>query len=65
MLSLNEKKATIHKFGNRTYYVFPKPPTHANYVNRPTKYVKEGETRVEGATAAPSFCLRSTRRWTS
>ena len=46
MLKLQKDNAKIHKFGNRTYYVFDKPSTHSNTVNRPTKYVKEGETKV-------------------
>jgi hypothetical protein len=45
VLRLQKEKATIHKFGDRTYYVFPAPPTHTNYVNRPTKYADEGALR--------------------
>ena len=43
MFTLQKETAKIHKFGNRTYYVFPKPAAHANTVNRPTKYAKEGD----------------------
>jgi hypothetical protein len=46
MFSLQKENATIHKFGKRTYYVFPKPPAHANDVNRPKKYAKEGDLRT-------------------
>ncbi|MBZ5622233.1 MAG: hypothetical protein LAQ69_26415 [Acidobacteriia bacterium] len=46
MLRLQIDKATIHKFGNRTYYVFPAPPTHTNIKNRPTKYVEEGACKA-------------------
>lgn len=46
MLTLQKEKATIHTFGNRTYYVFPAPATHSNLVNRPTKYADEGALRV-------------------
>jgi hypothetical protein len=45
VLRLKKEKATIHKFGDRTYYVFPSPPTHTNYVNRPTKYAEEGKLK--------------------
>jgi len=45
MLRLQKDKATIHTFGNRTYYVFPAPPTHTNYLNRPTRYADEGATK--------------------
>ena len=46
MFTLQKEQAKIHKFGKRTYYVFPKPPTHSNTVNRPTKYAKEGELKA-------------------
>ena len=41
MFRLQKDKATVHKFGDRTYYVFPSPSPHTNYVNRPTTYAKE------------------------
>ena len=41
MLTLQKEKATVHKFGDRTYYVFPAPAPHTNYVNRPKKYADE------------------------
>ena len=46
MLRLQKEKATIHKFGDRTYYVFPAPPPHTNYLNRPTKYAEESALRA-------------------
>jgi hypothetical protein len=46
VLTLQKEKAKIHRFGDRTYYVFPAPPTHTNYVNRPTKYAEESATRA-------------------
>jgi hypothetical protein len=46
VLTLQKERATIHKFGDRTYYVFPAPPPHANYVNRPTKYAEESALRA-------------------
>lgn len=46
MFTLQKENATIHKFGKRTYYVFPKPAAHANTVNRPTKYAKEGDLKA-------------------
>jgi len=46
MLRLQKDKATIHTFGNRTYYVFPAPPPHSNYVNRPTKYADEKALKI-------------------
>jgi hypothetical protein len=46
MFSLTKEDAKVHKFGKRTYYVFPKPPTHINDVNRPKTYAKEGDLRT-------------------
>ena len=46
MPNLQTDQATIHKFGARTYYVFPAPHTHANYVNRPSKYTEQKLTKV-------------------
>jgi hypothetical protein len=46
MLRLQTEKATIHKFGNRTYYVFPAPAPHTNYVNRPKTYPNETAPKI-------------------
>ena len=46
MLRLQTERATVHRFGDRTYYVFPAPSTHTNQNNRPTGQVAESATTV-------------------
>lgn len=46
MPKLQIENAKVHKIGKNTYYVFPKPPTHINDVDRPKKYAKEGDLKT-------------------
>jgi hypothetical protein len=46
MYELQLDKATLTKFKQHQYYVFPQPPSHTNQTNRPTEYADEKTLKI-------------------